>query len=127
MNLREWTKSEAHYGRKVLSSGLAGARSGREAFLKGRDLSPILSDSVRTGLKSAALGVCIGILGSIPGRHKSTKKVVVSGLLGGIAGLVAGVIWQERGLAVSVARGAMLQIGQARDEHWMERNSVAYA
>jgi hypothetical protein len=48
-------------------------------------------------------------------------------LLGGIAGLVAGVIWQERNLAVSVARGAMLKIGQARDEHWMERNSVAYA
>jgi hypothetical protein len=41
MNLREWSESEVEYGRKVLNSGLAGARSGQEAFLNGRPLTPL--------------------------------------------------------------------------------------
>src|ERR1700751_3389175 len=46
MNLREWSESEVEYGRKVLNSGLAGARSGRETFLKRRPLTPFLSEAV---------------------------------------------------------------------------------
>ena len=54
MTVSEWSQLEAEYGRKILESGLEGARSGREAFLDGKPLTPVLSVSLRNGLKPAA-------------------------------------------------------------------------
>ena len=128
MTLQEWTKSEVQYGRKVLSSGLEGARSGREAFLHGRHLTPYLSESVRNALKPAALGACIGVLGTCPGnRNKSISRVLAFGLLGSAIGFGAGIAWQDRRLAASVARGALRNIGRVRDEHWLEGHPIDYA
>jgi hypothetical protein len=128
MGVRQWSRSEVDYGRKVLSSGLAGARSGREAFLNGRSLTPFLSESVRNALKPAALGACIGVLGVCPGnRHKSLGRLLVFGLLGGAIGFAAGIAWENRRLAASAASGALRNIGRVRDEHWLERHPIDYA
>jgi hypothetical protein len=35
MGLREWSKSNANYGEKLVNSGIEGARCGGEAFLNG--------------------------------------------------------------------------------------------
>jgi len=128
MHLREWTKSEVRYGRKLISSGLEGARSGREAFLNGKYLTPFLSESVRNALKPAALGAGIGLLVAFPGNHhKPIGRAFAFGLLGGLIGLGAGVVWEDRWLAASVVQGSLRNIGRARDEYWMERHSIAYA
>jgi hypothetical protein len=128
MGLSTWSKSEVEYGRKVLNSGLEGARSAREAFLEGRSLSPFLGESVRKALKPAAIGACIGVLGSCPGtRHQSIARVLVFGLLGGAIGLGAGVVWQNRRLAASVARGALRNIDRVCDEHWLGKHPIDYA
>jgi len=128
MDLREWTKSEVSHGRKLVSSGLEGARSGREAFLNGRHLTPFLRKSVRNALKPAALGAGIGLLVACPGsQHKSIGRVLAFGFLGGVIGLGAGVLWEDRRLAASVVRGSLRNIGRTRDEYWMERHSIAYA
>ncbi len=128
MGVREWSKFEVDYGRKVLNSGLEGARSGREAFLDGKSLAPFLSESVRNALKPAAIGVCIGVLGSCPGnRHNSVGRVLAFGLLGGTIGFGAGVVWENRRLAASVAGGALRNIDRMRDEHWLERHPIDYA
>jgi hypothetical protein len=128
MSLRTWSRCEIEYGRKVLNSGLEGARSGREAFLDGRPLPPFLSESVRNAFKPAAIGVCIGVLGGCPGnRPKSIGRVLAFGLLGGAIGFGAGVVRENRRLAASVAGGALRNIDRVRDEHWLERHPIDYA
>jgi hypothetical protein len=128
MGLREWSKSEVEYGRKVLDSGLDGARSGREAFLNGRSFTPFLSESIRSALKPATFGACLGVLGGFPGnRHESVGRMLAFGLLGSAIGFCAGVVWENRRLAASVASGALRNIDRVRDEYWLDRHPIDYA
>ena len=128
MGLRQWSTSNLEYGRKVLNSGLEGARSGREAFLHGRSLTPFLSESVHKTWKPAAVGACIGVLGSIPGnRHKSISKVLAYGFAGGAVGFVVGMAWKSRQLTESITSGALRNIGKVRDAHWLESHPIDYA
>jgi len=128
MDLRKWSKSNADYGRRLLDSGLEGARSGEEAFLNGKSLTPSLGESVRSALKPAAFGVCIGVLGSYAGyRQKSITRTLAYGLLGGAIGLGAGVVWESRRLTASVAGSALRNIDRVRDEHWLTKHPIDYA
>lgn len=128
MHVAEWSKSEVEYGRRVLNSGLEGGRSGQEAFLHGRSVSPFVRESFRKALKPAVLGALVGVLTGCPKTgHRSATRVLASGLLGGLIGLTAGVVWESRLLAASVAGGALSRIDKVRDEHWLERNPIDYA
>jgi len=128
MDLRKWSRSEVEYGRKVLDSGLEGIRSGREAFLQGRSLTPFLNESVRKALKAAAIGACLGALsGYRRNRNRSIGRMLVFGLLGGAIGFGTGMAWESRGLTESAAGAALRNIHHARDEHWVEKHPVAYA
>jgi len=128
MELRNWSKSEFEYGRKVLNSALRGARSGREEFLKGTSLSPFLGEEVRNALKPAAVGAFIGLLGGFLGNHRSpVGRALAFGLVGWAIGLGAGFAWQTRGLTECAASNAFRNIGKLRDEHWLERHPIDYA
>lgn len=128
MNLRKWSKSEIDYGVKLLNSGLEGARSGREAFLHGRPITPILDGSARNALGVAAVGAGIGLLGSyLKNPHRSASKALAFGIFGGVIGFGVGVAWGNRRLEASVMSGAWKNIGRVRDEHWLERNPIDYA
>jgi hypothetical protein len=128
MEPHNWSKSEFEYGRKVLHSALEGARYGEEAFLKGRSLSPFLGEGVRNALKPAAVGACIGLLGSYPGDHRSSiSRALAFGIVGWAIGFGAGVAWKTRGLTGSVATNALRNICKLRDEHWLERHPIDYA
>jgi len=129
MSLRSWSKSNADYGRKMLNSGLDGARSGREAFLIGKRLTPFLSESVRNAWMPAAIGVCLGALGSYPShRHNhSIARVFVYGFLGGAIGFGTGLAWESRRLTASVAAGALKNMEKVSDEHWLEKHPIDYA
>ena len=128
MTLTEWSKSEMEYGRRVLDSGLEGARSGREAFFEGKSPAPFLTQSVRNAIGPAALGACIGVLSSCPKHERrSAGRAVAFGLVGGVLGLAAGLLWESRELVASIAAGALQNIGRARDEHWFERHPIDYA
>lgn len=128
MDLREWSKSNAEYGRRLLDSGIEGARSGQEAFLNGKSLTPFLSESVRNALKPAALGACIGVLGGYRGyRQKSIIRSLAYGLLGGAIGLGASLAWKSRRFTASVAGGAMRNMGKVRDERWLTKHPIDYA
>ena len=114
MELHNWSKSEFEYGRRVLDSALEGARGGREAFLKGKSLTPFLCEGVRSALKPAAVGACIGLLGSYPGdRRSSIGRALAFGLVGWAIGLGAGVAWKTRGLTECVASNAFRKHWQA--------------
>jgi hypothetical protein len=128
MEQHNWSKSEFEYGRKVLHSALEGARCGEEAFLKGTLLTPFLSEEIRNALTPAAVGACIGLLGSCRGNHRSSiGRTLAFGLVGWAIGLGAGVAWKTRGLTECVASNAFRNIGKLRDEHWLERHPIDYA
>lgn len=128
MTLREWSKSSAGYGRELVNSGIEGARSGREAFLHGESIRPLLDESVRGALKPAFLGACLGMLGSYPrNREQSLSKAFAFGLLGSAIGFGAGVIWESRHLTASAACSALRNIHRVRDEHWLARHPIDYA
>ena len=128
MTFREWSQSEVEYGRKVLNSGLAGARSGQEAFLNGRPLTPFLGKVVRDASTPAAVGAILGMLGSFPGQHQqSARRALAFGVVGWAIGLSMGIVWQSRGLTACAANGALRNIGRVRDEHWLESHPIDYA
>ena len=127
MDLRSWSKSSADYGRRLLDSGIAGARSGREAFLNGESLTPFLSESVRSAVKPAVVGACIGVLSSYPAYRKSMARALAFGLLGGLIGWGAGLAWESRRLTASAAGGALRNIGKVRDERWLAKHPIDYA
>jgi hypothetical protein len=122
------TSSSVDYGRKLVSGGLNGARSGSGEFLKGKPIASVVTTSARSAICPAVLGTCLGILsGVFAGEKKSAGRAVLFGLGGCALGFSAGVAWKNRQLAASVAQGAAKNIGQVRQEHWMEKNSIAYA
>jgi len=128
MDLRQWSKAEMEYGRKVLDSGLHGVRSGREEFLHGKPLTPFLGESARKALMPAALGACIGVLSSLPTKpDRSISRALLFGVLGGVLGFGAGFAWESRRLTASAAHDALRNIHKVRDEHWVEKHPVAYA
>jgi len=129
MNLHEWSQSEVEYGRRVLNSGLAGARSGQEAFLNGKPLTPFLSRAVRNASTPTAVGVIVGMLGSFSGRrnHGCASRSLVFGLLGGAIGLGISIAWQSRALTASAASSALRNISRVRDEHWLQTHPIDYA
>jgi hypothetical protein len=128
MTLRQWSSSTVHYAQKLANSGLQGARVGRDLFLHGKLLRPYINESVRTALAPAALGACIGVIGSHPSsRHHSAAKALAYGVAGGALGFGVAVFWESRRLVASVASGAAKSMGRARDEHWLERHPIDYA
>ena len=128
MGLRKWSTSNLEYSRKVLNSGLEGARSGREAFLHGRSLTPFLSESVNNAWRSAVVGACLGVFSSIPGnRHRTVSRVLTCGLVGSAIGFGIGFTWRSRHLTESIACGALRNMGRVRDEHWLESHPIDYA
>lgn len=130
MGLLSWSRLNVDYGRKMLSSGLDGARSGREAFLNGEPLTPFLSESIRAAWKPAVIGACLGVLSSYSsGRHNRSLigRLFAHGLLGGVLGFGASVAWESRRLAASVAAGALKNIEKVSDEHWLEKHPIDYA
>jgi hypothetical protein len=128
MTRHHWSNSSLHYGRKLLDSGLQGARSAEQEFLCGNHLSPYLNRSVRIALVPAVLGACLGMIGVHPRvRRKSTTLSLAYGVLGGVVGFGAGVAWETRRLAVTVAHGAMRNMERVRDEHWLESHPIDYA
>ena len=128
MDLSNWSKSEFEYGRRVLNSGLEGARSGQEAFLNGRSLTPFLSEAARNALKPASVGACVGILSGYRGNgHSSIGRILGFGLLGSLIGFASGVAWESRDLTASIAANALKNIDLVRDEHWLQKNPIDYA
>ena len=124
MDLCKWSKSNADYGRRLVDSGISGARSGQEAFFNGESLTPFISESVQSALKPAAVGAGIGVLGSYPGsRQKSIARALVFGLLGGAIGLGVGLAWESRRFTASVAGSALKNMGRVRDEKLADQAS----
>ncbi|HZU45004.1 MAG TPA: hypothetical protein VE994_20165 [Terriglobales bacterium] len=132
MRLRDWSRSNFDYGRKLFVSGLEGARSGETTFLQGKPLTPVINGYVRHALTSASIGACIGALSAYPdderaSRERALVSSVIAGAIGGAIGFVVSVAWQGRRLARAVASSAWRKVDTVRDEHWLEKHPIDYA
>jgi len=124
MNISQWSKSEADYGRKLMDSAVEGARRGEEEFLKDESLGRYLEKSALHALVPTILGAGLGWLG---GSRRSTNRGLVWAFLGGVIGFGAGVAWENGKLTASVASSAWKSINKTRDAHWFEKNPIDYA
>ncbi|MGA2276047.1 MAG: hypothetical protein ABSG00_00470 [Terracidiphilus sp.] len=130
MDLGEWVKTNVDYGRRLVGSGIEGARSGQDEFLNGEPLAPFLSESVKASLLPAAIGACVGAMVAYPIYRQKSKPATATlayGLLGCAIGLTTGLAWKSRHLSASVAGGAMKNIGKVRDEQWLSKHPIDYA
>jgi len=128
MELGEWVRSNVDYGRRLVDSGIEGARSGQDEFLNGEPLAPFLSESVKGALVPAAIGACVGVLVGYPICRKKAPAVTWAyGLMGCAVGLATGMAWKSRHLGASVASSAIKNIGKVRDEEWLARHPINYA
>jgi len=128
MNFLEWSKDSVEYGRRLVDSALEGARTGEDDFLQQDPLAPFLGESARQALGPAVIGACLGTVGGYLGSGcRSRTRALACGILGGVIGFSAGMIWDSRQLTASVASGAWKKIGKTRDERWFEKNPIDYA
>jgi hypothetical protein len=128
MSVGNWVKSNVDYGRRLVDSGINGARSGQEEFLNGEPLTPFLGESAKDALVPAAIGVCVGVLAGYPlWRKKSAPVSMAFGLLGGALGFTTGLAWSSRHYSAHVAGHALKSMGKVRDEQWLNKHPIDYA
>jgi hypothetical protein len=128
MNFLEWSKSSVDYGQKLVNSALEGAHEAEDEFLKEESLASDICESAWHALAPAMVGAFLGALGgSLRNGRRPPTRAVAFGLLGGAIGFGAGMMWENREFAASVASGAWKKINETRDEHWFEKNPIDYA
>ncbi len=116
------------YGRRLVHSGLQGARNAQEQFLEREQLKPYLNESAQAALTPALIGACVGVIGSRPrSRNNSPARVLAFAMFGCLLGFTVGLAWESRRLTASLMCGARKGIGKVRDEHWLENHPIDYA
>jgi hypothetical protein len=127
MDPRDWSKSELACGKEVPNSGLQ-AGFGQPESLEGRESNGFRSDSLRTAVPPAAVGLCVGLLGGCQlTKRNSLARALAFGLLGGAIGFGASVAWENRRFASNAVQRASRNVIRIRDERWMKKHSIAYA
>jgi len=127
MNIREWSKSEVDYGRRLVESAVDGARCGEVEFLKDESLGRHLERSALHAMTPAILGACLGWLGGHLENRRSRSRALLCGVVGGAIGFGAALVWENRKLTASVASGTWKGINKMRDQHWFDKNPIDYA
>lgn len=128
MSLQNGSESRAQYEEKVVSCESSRAQSDQQELVCERSLLGFLADSMRSAVAPAAIGVCVGLLGSCPRKRSSSiSRALAFGVLGGAIGFGASIAWEGRGVAANAAHRTSQKLGRIRDERWMKKHSIAYA
>ena len=59
-------------------------------------------------------------------ERKSSRTVLAGGVVGAAVGFSGSVIWNSRAMTGPIAKGAIKQVNETRDQHWLEKNPVVY-
>jgi len=120
--------SSYRYGRKLVSAGINGVRSGQDSARGEQTLSTIAVDAAQGSLPLAALGACVGLLSAcLLRRRNRLSTAIVLGGVGSALGFFAGFSWKTRNVTSSVARSTAQQLRRTRDERWLELHPIDYA
>jgi hypothetical protein len=128
MKIGEWLKSEVEYGRELAGSGLQGARTGAGTVLGGQSVGNLLGRSVRASWAPSVLGAGLAAAAAllVQRRRKKLAAVAAMSAVGAVVGFAAGVAWETRELSSGIARGALREIGTARDSHWLGKHPINF-
>ena len=128
MNVRAWSESTVHYGRKLVDSAVDGVRSGEDEFLVDGRLNAYLAKGALRSLAPAAMGVALGACcGSLRRERQSALRILTGCILGGLVGFGAGMAWETRYLTESIGSNVRKRVQSVRDQHWLEENPIDYA
>ncbi len=115
--------STLRYSRALLQAGAAGFSS---AQLTSQHLSRDLAEAAGAGLKAAAVGGGIAVLGcKLRGRRARVGKTALT-----LASLTfcAEFLWRSsRHARATLMSGVRTEISNARDQHWLQLNPIDYA
>lgn len=126
MSNQNWLKENLEYGKELGRSALKGADSARHEVLGEDGLSEI-SRAAKDSWQPAVIGACVGALVAfLTDEKKSGRTALAGGLLGAAVGFSGGVLWGSRSVTGPIAKGAMKQVNQARDKHWLDKHPVVY-
>lgn len=127
MNPKLSTTTKLTYGRRLVSAGISGVRTGHQSF-NPQVASALINNSAEESLKLAAIGACLGMLPAMMMRGRSRHKSAVACVaLGSALGFCASFSWKTRKLTSRLAHSAMHEVYRAQDEHWLETNPIDYA
>ena len=112
------------YLKQLIGAGLDGIETTRREIDGGVFASPSRPEV----WKPAAIGTTIGVLTTrLAGNRKSASRTALGGLVGGVLGLGAGLVWASRGYIGHAARAAVRRVNTTRDAHWLETHPIDYA
>jgi hypothetical protein len=127
MNPTQSATTRLAYGRKLVTAGISGVRTGHHSF-DPQLASALINNSAEESLKLAAIGACLGMLPAMMIRGRSRHKSAVACVaLGSALGFCASFSWKTRKLTSSLAHSAMHEVHRVRDEHGLETNPIDYA
>ena len=127
MSNQNWLKENLEYGKELAGSALKGASAARQEVFDEGEVASEISKAARDSWQPAVIGACVGALVAyLTDERRSAKTAVVGGVLGAAVGFSGGVIWGSRGVTAPIARGAMKQVNELRDKHWLEKHPVVY-
>jgi uncharacterized membrane protein YeaQ/YmgE (transglycosylase-associated protein family) len=128
MNHSQSLTSGVRYGRKLVTAGITGVRTGQDSARGERRLSKVAAEAAQGSLAMATVGACVGLLTScLMPRSNRLSKAIALGSVGSALGFLAGFSWKTRDVTSSVAHFAAREVRRARDEHWLETNPIDYA
>ncbi len=120
--------STVRYGKKLVSAGITGIRTGQNSARGEQSLSTVALAAARNSLVLAAIGASAGLLRScVASRRRHSSHSLAFGILGSAVGFCAGFGWKTRKITSSVAHSTARELRKARDEHWLELNPIDYA
>ena len=124
-SVTEYLKSDMAYLGDLLGAGIAGAKSswnGGDGSGLARRLKPAV-------YAPTLVGTTIGVLSALFRERgsRSAHRIVMRGLAGGALGFGGGVAWISRSQARAAARGAVKNINNVRDAHWLQKHPIDYA
>jgi hypothetical protein len=129
MSPEKWIGGHLEYGKTLVNSGAQGMRSGAESYLHGQPLSDALSETARTSLPFAAVGVGAGLLQLIAasGPRRRVSRTMAAVVAGAGVGFLVAFSWKTREMAGRMAHDALRNVGATRDAHWLQRHPITYA
>jgi hypothetical protein len=122
--IRDWVHDNLNDARKLIGSGVEGAKSAMERS----DKRVNLADSTRASWKAAVVGATVGVVAGVLGDHdKRPRGALLGGAIGATLGLIVGLAWETREAVGAVVHGATERMSAVRDSQWLDRHPIDYA
>lgn len=110
------------YSLALVQAGVTGFHRAQSASQK---LSCDLADAATAGLRAAAVGGGIALLGCHLARRRNRRSQAALALAG--FAFCLEFLWRSRAVSATLISGIREEVSKTRDQHWLALNPVDYA